>query len=274
MAPFNTLFRINNSITGTIMTGAMVVVAFLLFSGNVSTVHAGIVLYGFNCSATGFNSAVSSGSNHIASGNYSSISGGFENEARAFGTFIGAGGFNRAQGIASFVGAGVSNNAIGAGSFVGAGVSNNATGTGSFVGAGFNNTATGVYSYIGGGENNQATGKNSIAMGKNANAKKDRSLVINLGNNEVSSKKDGEFLVNSDSFTLQIGKKKVTIDKKNINKFKKLLKRGNRRLGEITNQHEINEQVKEQQVINEELNKQIDELNRMMVNCFAQSNSE
>ena len=258
MAPFNTLFRINNSITGTIMTGAMVVVAFLLFSGNVSTVHAGIVLYGFNCSATGFNSAVSSGSNHIASGNYSSISGGFENEARAFGTFIGAGGFNRAQGIGSFVGAGVSNNAIG---------------SGSFVGAGFNNTATGVYSYIGGGENNQATGKNSIAMGKNANAKKDRSLVINLGNNEVSSKKDGEFLVNSDSFTLQIGKKKVTINKKNINKFKKLLKRGNRRLEEITNQHEINKQVKEQQVIIEELHKQIEkqqkQIDELMNNFFA-----
>ena len=163
-------------------------------------------------------------------------------------------------------------------STVSGGFDNMAAGAGSTVSGGVNNNAAGAYSFIGGGDNNQATGKNSIAMGKNANAKKDRSLVINLGNNEVSSKKDGEFLVNSDSFTLQIGKKKVTINKKNINKFKKLLKRGNRRLEEITNQHEINKQVKEQQVIIEELHKQNEkqqkQIDELMNNFFAQSSSE
>merc|ERR1711865_903958 len=92
-----------------------------------------------------------------------------------------------------------------------------------------------------------------IAIGTNANAKKDRSLVINLNKkgDEVSSNRKGEFLVNSDSFTLQIKKEFVTIDKKNIQIFKNLLTNsdeGRRNLEQIN---------KDQQATIEELHKQV-----------------
>merc|ERR1712238_529863 len=61
----------------------------------------------------------------------------------------------------------------------------------------------------------------------------------------------GEFLVNSDSFTLQIKNKFVTIDKKNIQIFKNLLENsdeGRRHLEHIN---------KDQQATIEELHKQV-----------------
>jgi len=121
------------------------------------------------------------------------------------------------------------------------------------VGGGFENTASGDRSFVGGGYGNTANGDYSIAMGSNANAKKDRSFVINLNKkgDEVSSNKKGEFLVNSDSFTLQIGKKDVTIDKKNIQNFKNLLKNSADRSRHLEH---IN---KDQQAIIEELHKQV-----------------
>merc|ERR1712238_248819 len=120
-------------------------------------------------------------------------------------------------------------------------------------GGGTFNTASGFASVIIGGSNNTASGKYSIAMGFNADAKKDRSLVINLNKkgDTVSSNKKGEFLVNSDSFTLQIGKKDVTIDKKNIQNFKNLLKNSADRSRHLEH---IN---KDQQAIIEELQKQV-----------------
>ena len=106
-----------------------------------------------------------------------------------------------------------------------------------------------------GGRFNKASGEYSIALGNNANAKKDRSLVINLNKkgDKVSSNKKGEFLVNSDSFTLQIKKEFVTIDKKNIQIFKNLLENsdeGRRHLEHIN---------KDQQATIEELHKQVNE---------------
>merc|ERR1712194_689491 len=155
-------------------------------------------------------------------------------------------------------------------------------------GGGYDNTASGLASVVIGGENNVASGDYSIAMGSNADAKKDRSLVINLNKkgDTVSSNKKGEFLVNSDSFTLQIGKKDVTIDKKNIQNFKNLLKKsadGRRHLEHINkDQQAINEglhkqvnkheaRIVEQEAINNEQQKQINELHRMLINFVGSS---
>merc|ERR1712238_627791 len=160
-------------------------------------------------------------------------------------------------------------------------------------GGGTFNTASGFASVIIGGSNNTASGKYSIAMGFNADAKKDRSLVINLNKkgDTVSSNKKGEFLVNSDSFTLQIGKKDVTIDKKNIQNFKNLLTDDRRHLEHINNNkqqviiEELHKQLNVQQVINNqqeeriveqeerinEQQEQINELHRMLIDFVGRS---
>mmetsp|Transcript_26913 Transcript_26913/g.30964 ORF Transcript_26913/g.30964 Transcript_26913/m.30964 type:complete len:275 (-) Transcript_26913:97-921(-) len=175
----------------------------------------------------------------------------------------------------------------------------------STVSGGKGNIASGKGATIIGGLDNTASGKYSIAMGKNANAKKDRSLVINLGKERVSSKNKGQFLVNSDSFTFQIGNEKATIDNKNILNFKNLLEFSDddslrhrhlknnimntkqqeqideqqeqiiEQQQQINNQQEINNELheknsKQQEQINE-LYKQNKELHRMMTNFAAGS---
>mmetsp|Transcript_7115 Transcript_7115/g.8237 ORF Transcript_7115/g.8237 Transcript_7115/m.8237 type:complete len:123 (-) Transcript_7115:204-572(-) len=120
-------------------------------------------------------------------------------------------------------------------------------------------------------------------MGKNAKAETDQSCVINLLPEKVaSSTKVGEFLVSSKAFTIRIGSKKVTIDKKNIKNFKNLLKGPGRRLKQIDEQKEINnkqqEQIDEQQeqidelqsIINEQ-EERINALHRMLIDFVGRS---
>merc|ERR1712238_487137 len=181
------------------------------------------------------------------------VGGGTQNEAVGEASTIAGGERNQATGDKSFIGGGVKNVASGFESMIGGGGNNEASGDFSVISGGLSNNASGLASVVIGGSNNIASGANSIAIGKNANAKKDRSLVINLNKkgDEVSSNKKGEFIVNSDSFTLQIGKKDVTIDKKNIQNFKNLLKNSADRRRHLEH---IN---KDQQAIIEELQKQV-----------------
>eukprot|EP00751_Fragilariopsis_kerguelensis_P015553 CAMPEP_0170849094 /NCGR_PEP_ID=MMETSP0734-20130129/9785_1 /TAXON_ID=186038 /ORGANISM="Fragilariopsis kerguelensis, Strain L26-C5" /LENGTH=311 /DNA_ID=CAMNT_0011218661 /DNA_START=248 /DNA_END=1180 /DNA_ORIENTATION=+ len=213
----------------------------------------------------------------------SAVVAGLRNTAAMINSFVGAGQGNRAEGLESAVVTGYENTAVGIDSVVGGGNGNTAEGSYSFVGsgkfntakgfesgilAGFNNVASGRDSVIIGGESNTASGDYSIAMGIKADANKDRSLVINLGKKSlgdngkvVSSNKKGEFLVNSDSFTIRIGKKEVTIDKKNIQNFAKLLKNngGRRSLAQQTHSDEQQSIIKEMQQQNEEQQATIEE---------------
>ena len=66
--------------------------------------------------------------------------------------------------------------------------------------------------------NNKTSDKYCIAMGTNGRAKKDRSVVINLGIKKATSNNIGEFR-NSDSFTLEIDNTKAIIDGKKIKNF-------------------------------------------------------
>mmetsp|Transcript_6007 Transcript_6007/g.6477 ORF Transcript_6007/g.6477 Transcript_6007/m.6477 type:complete len:167 (+) Transcript_6007:576-1076(+) len=131
------------------------------------------------------------------------------------------------------------------------------------------NIASGQAAAVISGQWNKASGKNSIAMGYKANANEDRSLVINLGKKgkQVSSNNKGEFLVNSDFFTIQIGKKEVTIDKDNINNFEKLLNNSGRR--HLEQQPHIDEQ---QSIINE-LQEQNDK-QQSIINELQQQNDK
>merc|ERR1712194_653571 len=155
------------------------------------------------------------------------------------------------------------------------------------VGGGYDNTANGVSSFIGGGSGNTANGDHSIAMCKNAKAETDQSCVINLlPEKEASSTKVGEFLVSSKAFTIRIGSKKVTIDKKNIKNFKNLLKNSADRrrhlehinkdqqaiieeLQKQVNKHEA--RIVEQQVINNKQEERINALHRMLIDFVGLS---
>ena len=130
------------------------------------------------------------------------------------------------------------------------------------ISGGFNNEASGQAAAIIGGEANTASGNYSIAMGSNAIASNDRALVINLGEKkgqQVSSNKEGDFLVSADVFTFQIGSKNATINKKNFDKFFKQVlpkeKPDDRRLKQ---QHTIDDD-EQQSIINEQLHKHIEE---------------
>jgi len=206
-------------------------------SGTASSVVAGI-----NNTASGSASSVMGGAENTASSRYSSVMGGAEN--MAYGTYssVVAGSYNTASGRASSVVAGNKNIASGIASSVMGGRFNNAEGDASSVVAGNYNTASGFYSSVMGGYENTASGEYSIAMGgygntasgvasivmgSNAIASNDRSLVINLAEEEEGqsseSTNDGQFLVKSDVFTIQIGSEKATINQDNIGKLQALL---------------------------------------------------
>jgi len=77
---------ISNSIKAVLMSGAMVIVAILLFSGNVITVH------GQEISST--NNTVGGGFDNSATGEFSTVSGGFINVVGGDGSFVGGGELN------------------------------------------------------------------------------------------------------------------------------------------------------------------------------------
>ena len=113
-----------------------------------------------------------------------------------------------------------------------------------------------------GGEASTASGDYSIAMASNAIASNDRSLVINFGgkkSQQVSSKKESEFLVSANVFTFQIGRKKATINNKDFDKFFKQVlpkkKPDDRRLEQ---KHTIDDD-EQQSIINEQLHKHIEQ---------------
>merc|ERR1711957_1077636 len=116
-------------------------------------------------------------------------------------------------------------------------------------------------------------GQNSIVMGMNATAEKDRSLVINLVPKAATSFKTGEILVISNSllakisqsfvvksklFIIRIGTKKAIINKNNIQNFIDLLSnKHHRRLYQTDEQQAIIVELQEQ---NKYQNKRINEL--------------
>ena len=94
------------------------------------------------------------------------------------------------------------------------------------VSGGTKNTAAGKASIVVGGKKNQASGDNSIAMGKNAIADKDRSFVINLNEKKsFKSTEKGQFAINGKKIVLGIkGGDEVVFTKNNIENLINALK--------------------------------------------------
>lgn len=111
---------------------------------------SGIILGGYNNTASGNESSVSGGWSNTASGERSSVLGGYNNTA---------------SGFASSVSGGSDNSAIESDSSISGGHQNTASGYVSSVFGGFKNTASGSYSSSFGGNGNTASGGASSVFG-------------------------------------------------------------------------------------------------------------
>eukprot|EP00751_Fragilariopsis_kerguelensis_P028816 CAMPEP_0170922484 /NCGR_PEP_ID=MMETSP0735-20130129/10477_1 /TAXON_ID=186038 /ORGANISM="Fragilariopsis kerguelensis, Strain L26-C5" /LENGTH=362 /DNA_ID=CAMNT_0011321905 /DNA_START=51 /DNA_END=1139 /DNA_ORIENTATION=+ len=261
----------NTGISFTINSSDVIQRELQATSNNPSGDQAFIGL-GTSNDATGAYTVIGGGSYNIANATHASILGGFENTASGQESTISGGDANIASAFASTVGGGYDNTA---------------SGYSSTVSGGGGNVASGIASMVGGGSGNTANGDYSIAMGIDAKAETDLSCVINLLPGKVaSSTKVGEFLVSSKAFTIRIGSKKVTIDKKNIKNFKNLLKNSADRrrhlehinkdqqaiieeLQKQVNKHEA--RIVEQQVINNKQEERINALHRMLIDFVGRS---
>lgn len=148
---------------------------------------------------------IGGGYKNTANGNRAAITGGEKNfiAKHAEYAFIGGGSLNINNGPYSVIAGGKGNNI--------ADGTRHAT-----IAGGIDNSAPGKFSTIVGGANNVASGQHSIAMGFEAKAMDDRSLVVNLANGGAQSTDSEQFLVSSDSFTMAIGSQEATIDGSNI----------------------------------------------------------
>merc|ERR1712085_155479 len=97
---------------------------------------------------------------------------------------------------------------------IGGGQENQITGDFAVVGGGQQNIASGQGSVIPGGRQNTASGDFSIALGRRAEAKDDRSLVINLqeGGGTLTSNGIGTFSAAAKRYIFQIGDVQAVID--------------------------------------------------------------
>merc|ERR1712238_310823 len=101
---------------------------------------------------------------------------------------------------------------------IGGGQENQVTGDFAVVGGGSQNIASGQGSVIPGGQKNKASGEFSIAFGRKAEAKDDRSLVINLqeGGKKLQSDGASTFSAAATRFIFQIGQVKAVLDSTSI----------------------------------------------------------
>merc|ERR1711935_858397 len=133
---------------------------------------------------------------------------------------IGAGSQNKIENSASatIVGGRRNSNKNSNAGTIGGGEENQVTGDFAVVGGGQQNIASGKGSLIPGGSENKASGDFSIAFGRRAEAKDDRSLVINLqeGGGTLASNGKSTFSAAAKRFIFQIGQVQAVIDDTSI----------------------------------------------------------
>lgn len=173
---------------------------------------------------------INGGSSNLIDGENSTIVGGNRNWIQetktspdgTIGCAIAGGGRNTAAGVGSFIGGGQQNTAtsgeyatVGGGrrnvvetlgkvGFIGGGENNLADKKFATILGGQGNKAGGMFATVLGGENNQASGDKSIAIGRQAKARTEKSIVINLTrfNQPASSTKAKEFVMRSSEIAM------------------------------------------------------------------------
>merc|ERR1712238_325128 len=253
-----------------------------------------IVAGGLNNSALGDFCTVSGGFNNDAEPNaFATVSGGAENKAEAKqSTIIGGFGNSICKDCTSGTNVGGQNNTIeGKGSTectIGAGsrnkienspsstivggnknsIKNSNTGS---IGGGQQNIANGKGSVIHGGRENKASGDFSIAFGRRAKAKDDRSLVINLqqGGGTLKSNGKSTFSAAAKRCIFQIGQVKAVIDSTSIVELNAILNpsgdQRNLRSTHLMTPTRIRELIQEQKMKHEEQQDVVPKLQQELV---------
>jgi len=140
---------------------------------------------------------------------------------------------------------------------IGGGQNNQVTGDFATVGGGQDNIASGEGSVIPGGRQNKASGAFAIAFGRRAEAKDERSLVINLqeGGGKLQSDGKSTFSAAANRFIFQIGQDKAIIDETSIVELDNVLNgdgRRNLRSTHTMTPTRIRELIQEQKIRHEE----------------------
>lgn len=146
--------------------------------GNTVSGDSSTVAGGAGNQASGRGSVSGGGIINNASGNWSTVAGGYANLANAQGATVGGGRFDTASAQDATVAGGQNNMASNTYATVSGGSHNTANASSSTVGGGSSNRASGNYSTVPGGLFNIANGEYSVAIGKNARANHDGSVVI------------------------------------------------------------------------------------------------
>merc|ERR1712194_269238 len=228
--------------------------------------------------AAGTGSVVNGGEKNTASGSLSVVGGGFKNTASDTMSVVGGGEKNKAAGQTAVVAGGKENETKGGISFIGGGDNNKCLSSFSsvsggsknkvaqaavfsFIGGGYKNKMKGEYGFIGGGERNQvkakwasvlggyknlAKGNYATAMGLNALANQDLCMAIGLQlktNNFVRANQVGDWVLRAERIELRVGAgadDALVLTKKNIKKFKNILRGTRRRRLEARSDEERN----------------------------------
>merc|ERR1712238_574714 len=141
---------------------------------------------------------------------------------------------------------------------IGGGQENQVTGDFAVVGGGQQNIASGKGSVIPSGRENKASGDFSIAFGRRAEAKDDRSLVINLqeGGGTLKSNGKSTFSAAAKRYVFQIGQVKAVIDGTSIDELNAVLNpsgnQRNLRSTHLMTPTRIRELIQEQKMKHEE----------------------
>merc|ERR1712238_41734 len=184
------------------------------------------------------------------------------------GCTIGAGSQNKIKNSPSAIIVGGNRNSIknsNAGTIAG-GEENQVTGDFAVVGGGQKNVASGEGSVVPGGRENKASGDFSIAFGRRAEAKDDRSLVINLqeGGGTLKSNGKSTFSAAAMRFVFQIGQVRAVIDGTSIVELNAILNpsgdQRNLRSTHLMTPTLIRELIQEQKMKHEEHHDTVSEL--------------
>merc|ERR1712238_1716 len=232
---------------------------------------------GKNNKAVGTGSLVNGGEQNTAAGSLSVVGGGQKNIASNTMSVVGGGEKNKAAGEAAVVAGGKDNETKGGFAFIGGGEKNKCLSSASsvcggsrnqikkatpfsFIGGGSENKMKGEYGFIGGGEKNQVEakwasvlggsqnlvkGNYATAMGQNALANQNLCMAIGLqakGNTFACANQVGDWILRAERIDLRVDgtDKIVVLTKKNIKKFRSILKGTRRRRLEARSDEEQN----------------------------------
>merc|ERR1712161_79578 len=200
---------------------------------------------GRNNKAVGTGSVVNGGEKNTASGSLSVVGGGLKNAASGTMSIVGGGERNKAAGQTAVVAGGKENETKEGFAFIGGGLKNKVKGEYGFIGGGEKNQVGAEWASVLGGSKSLATGNYATAMGRNAQANQNLCMAIGLqlnGDTFVRANQIGDWILRAELIELRVDgtDTALVLTKKNIKKFRSILKGTHRRSLEARSDEELN----------------------------------